>query len=209
MQAWNMAKKANNNGNNNGNEKSGSDTDSKELITVSGNHVYFYCDVNPETTLTLNKTLRELSGKLIQTSLSMGFDSPVIHLHISSYGGYVDGAMAIMDTMNIIQSGSVKIHTFVEGVAASAATFISLAGHKRYITKSSRMMIHQLSAGMFGSYWELRDAQQNFDNLMILLKNIYLEKTSVPEKEIDEILSHDIYWSAEQCLKYDLVDEII
>lgn len=206
METWNMAKK---NNKNNGSEQSRSDTDSKELITMLGNHIYFYCDVNPETALTLNKNLRELSGKLSHTSISMGFKDPTIDLHISSYGGYVDSAMAIMDTMGVIQTSGVKIHTYIEGVAASAATFISLAGSKRFITKSSRVMIHQVSGGMFGSYWELRDAQQNIDNTMNLLKSIYLEKTAVPEKEIDEILSHDIYWSAKQCLEYDLIDEIL
>jgi ATP-dependent protease ClpP protease subunit len=45
--------------------------------------------------------------------------------------------------------------------------------------------------------------------LMKKIKNIYRQYTKIPEDKMDEILKHDIWWDAEQCLEYGLVDEII
>lgn len=42
-----------------------------------------------------------------------------------------------------------------------------------------------------------------------MIKDIYSEYTEVPEKELDGILKHDIWFDAKTCLKYKLVDEIL
>ena len=47
------------------------------------------------------------------------------------------------------------------------------------------------------------------NDLMKKIKNIYREHTKIPKKEMDEILKHDIWWEAEKCLEYGLIDEII
>ena len=75
--------------------------------------------------------------------------------------------------------------------------------------KHSYMLIHQLSSGMWGKYQEMKDEMDNCDRLMEAIKRIYEEHTKVPKKEMDKILKHDLWWDAETCLKYGLVDEII
>ena len=50
---------------------------------------------------------------------------------------------------------------------------------------------------------------KNSEMLMEKIKNIYKEYTRIPKKELDKILKHDIWWEAEKCLEYGLVDEII
>ena len=44
---------------------------------------------------------------------------------------------------------------------------------------------------------------------MELIKSIYGEYSKVPEKKIDELLKHDLWWDAKTCLKYGLIDKII
>ena len=71
------------------------------------------------------------------------------------------------------------------------------------------MLIHQLSSGMWGKYQEQKDAIENSDRLMKMIIDIYEEHTKIPKKEINKLLKHDLWWDAETCLKYGLVDEII
>ena len=71
------------------------------------------------------------------------------------------------------------------------------------------MLIHQLSSGFWGKYAEIEDEKKNCDKLMELIKSIYGEYTKVPEEKIDELLKHDLWWDAETCLEYGLVDKII
>jgi ATP-dependent protease ClpP protease subunit len=71
------------------------------------------------------------------------------------------------------------------------------------------MLIHQLSSVMWGKFQEFEDEMENQKKLMSLIKNTYREYTKIPEKTIDEILKHDLWFDAKTCLKYGLVDKII
>ena len=71
------------------------------------------------------------------------------------------------------------------------------------------MLIHQLWSATMGKYNEIKDDMENLEKLMKRIKDIYKKHTIVPQKNIDEILRHDIYWDGKTCLKYKLVDQII
>ena len=71
------------------------------------------------------------------------------------------------------------------------------------------MLIHQLSSGAIGKFEELMDDMENNKALMKAIKQIYLERTKIPENLLKEILKKDIYFDAKQCLKYGLVDQIL
>ena len=71
------------------------------------------------------------------------------------------------------------------------------------------MLIHQLSSGLWGKYEEIKDDMENCDKLMKMIKDIYAEYTKIPKKKLNEILKHDLWFDADQCLEYGLVDEII
>jgi ATP-dependent protease ClpP protease subunit len=104
---------------------------------------------------------------------------------------------------------TVPVHTICKGFVASAGTILSLAGHKKFITRNSYMLIHQLRSCMLGKFDELKDDFENCQILMKHLKKIYVENTNLSEIELDDILKKDISWSAEICLEKGLVDEII
>lgn len=177
-------------------------------IEVVGNHIYFYNGVEIDTALKLNKTLQDTATKLINTTRQHGIDRPVLNIHINSGGGLVSAGVAMMDTINRLKK-DVDIYTYVEGRSASAATFVSCVGTKRFITRNSLMLIHQLSAGVWGKYNELLDHQENMSLIMEMIKRVYKENTNVPEEELDGILNRDLYWDANKCLEMGLVDEIV
>jgi ATP-dependent protease ClpP protease subunit len=62
---------------------------------------------------------------------------------------------------------------------------------------------------MWGKYHEFIDEMKNLDRLMLMIKNIYNEFTKVPSEKLDEVLKHDLWFDAETCLKYGMVDEIL
>ena len=77
------------------------------------------------------------------------------------------------------------------------------------MNRNACMLVHQLSGAMWGKFQEMQDDMQNSEMLMKKIKSIYKEHTKIPKKEMDNILKHDIWWEAEKCLQYGLIDEII
>jgi ATP-dependent Clp endopeptidase proteolytic subunit ClpP len=176
-------------------------------IKGSENTISFYGEVNTITAGEINRLLTETDIKLQNTKNLLGDDyTPTIHLKIRSDGGSLFEGIAILDRMRSLKS---RIHTYVEGGAASAATLISVAGHKRYIGKNSLMLIHQLSAGNYGNFQQLEEQQENYRRLMQIIKSVYKQYTKMPMKSLEEILKKDLWLTAEECLRYGMVDEIV
>jgi ATP-dependent protease ClpP protease subunit len=177
-------------------------------IKVLDNSVNFYADIAGITCAELNRILRELDVRMQHAKITMNdsqFD-PTIHLRINSYGGEI---FAGLSTVDVIRSLRTKVYTYVEGAAASAATLISIAGKKRFIGKNSFMLLHQLSSVCAGTFERLEDEHENNKRIMNSMKTLYKEYTKIPMKELDKILKRDIWFDANTCLKYGIVDAII
>jgi len=179
------------------------DNSSGSKIEATNNHIYFYSDINNTAILDLIKNVSSIEAKLIG---EYGDESPPIKLHIHSYGGSVLAGWAGMDSLLKCR---VPIYTYVEGACASAATFLSVIGKKRYIGEHGYILIHQISGGALGTYSKIVDVKENYDMFMKSLKEIYCEYTKVPQNELDGLLNHDLWWNAKTCLKYNLVDYIL
>ena len=175
-------------------------------IAVHENKIYYYAGVNRESAAELNKKIGELQVRSFTMANNLDIEPYPIHLHINSGGGSIISGIASMDT---ILSCKVPVYTYVDGFAASAATFLTIVGNKRFISRHSYMLIHQLTSNFWGKYSEFQDAKQNLDLLMDTIKNVYKKYTKVPVRKLNEILKHDLMWDAKTCLNYGLVDEII
>jgi ATP-dependent protease ClpP protease subunit len=111
--------------------------------------------------------------------------------------------------MDHIIKCKIPIYTVVDGICASAATFLTVVGKRRFINPHSFMLIHQLSSGFWGNYSEFRDHQRNLDLLMSTITGVYRKYTKLPETKLKSLMKHDLLLDAKQCLKYGLVDEIL
>ena len=187
-----------------GSENNSSD-DNNKVETVN-NRVYFYSEVSRAKNLELNKSLVNLDINLQNRSVTLNTDPGKIYLHINSYGGSVFAGLSSVD---YIMKSKVPVVSVIDGCAASAATMMSVTASHRQMNRHAYMLIHQLSSGMWGKYQEQKDAMENNDRIMKMIISIYEEHTKIPKKELDKILKHDLWWDAETCLKYGLVDEII
>ena len=175
-------------------------------IAVHENKIYYYAGVNRDSAVELNKKIGELESKSLTLGNNLDISPPVIKILINSGGGSITAGISSMDT---ILRCKVPVHTYVDGFCASAATFLTIVGNKRFISRHSYMLIHQLTSNFWGKYSEFQDAKQNLDLMMDTVKNVYKKYTKVPVRKLNEILKHDLMWNAETCLKYGLVDEII
>tara|TARA_Y100000310_G_scaffold320702_1_gene377418 strand:- start:238 stop:861 length:624 start_codon:yes stop_codon:yes gene_type:complete len=182
-------------------------TDKNNIVETTNNRIYYYSEVSRQKILTLNKSLKSLNDNLINQAQLLSLEEPAnIYLHINSFGGSVFAGLSAVD---YVRSCDVPVYTVVEGCAASAATLFSVVGTHRQIRSNSFMLIHQISSSMWGKYEEMKDDMENCDLFMRIIKDIYHEHTKIPKKKLKEILKHDLWFDAETCLEYGLVDEII
>ena len=185
--------------------KSGTEATEKH-ISVQDNKIYFYSGVNRNSCSELNKKMSELETKALTLSLNLDIDPPAIKIYINSGGGSVVAGIASMDS---ILRSKVPIETHVDGFCASAATFMSVVGNYRAMSRNSYMLIHQVSTQFWGTYANFDDEKKNLDLMMKTIKDVYKKYTKLPMRKLDEILKHDLMWDAKTCLEYGLIDEIV
>jgi ATP-dependent Clp endopeptidase proteolytic subunit ClpP len=173
---------------------------------VVNNRIYFYSDIDTEPILELNKNIRETVNDCIHRQIVEDVHDNKIFLHIQSFGGDMFCGFSAMDE---ILKSKIPIHTIVDGCCASAATFLSVVGSRRFMNQHSYMLIHQVRSGFWGKYDELNDHMESMEKIMQMITDVYLQYTKLPKEKLQDILKHDLWFTPEECLKYGMVDEII
>ncbi len=131
-----------------------------------------------------------------------------IYFYINSPGGSVYDALAIYDTMQYITN---EVHTVGIGVQASAAAFLLSSGAKgkRFLLPHSTVMIHQPSSGTRGKVTDQEIDLRESLRIKKLLEEIMAKNTGQKLDRIHEDMERDRWMTAEESLKYGLVDKII
>lgn len=129
-----------------------------------------------------------------------------IRLFIHSYGGDLEQANFFCD---LIQASRIPIITIAMGAAMSAGFLIFLSGKKRYAFSHTQMLIHEGSASFQGTAGQVEDAQKSYKKQIEDMKKYILEKTEIDEKTFNKNRNKDWYLSADELVKYKIVDEII
>lgn len=193
-------------------EMSGCDDDNEKSPSVEkdGNHIWFYSSVLTEDCLTTAKQLRELDQKLraerVSRDLPDYFDPVPIWLHVQSTGGDAYSALALVDQIKHIKT---PVYSIVEGICGSAATLLSMACKRRFITPSSFMLIHQASGFLRGTYSQMKDDTKMADMLMETLRLFYIHHSAMDDKTVRKVLSHESWFDAGEAVKHGLVDEVL
>ena len=187
-------------------KKNAQNTPTEKHIAVHENKIYYYANVNRESVAELNKKIGELESKSLTLGHNLDIEPPTLKLLINSGGGSITAGISSMDT---ILRCKVPVETYVDGFSASAATFLTVVGEKRYMSRNSYMLVHQLSSTFWGTYANFEDEKKNLDLMMKSIKDIYKKYTKLPMKKLDEILKHDLMWDAQTCLDYGMIDEIV
>lgn len=130
-----------------------------------------------------------------------------IYLYINSPGGSVSAGFAIYDTMNYIKC---DVCTICVGLAASMAAFLLSSGEKgkRFALPNSEIMIHQPSGGAQGQASDIAIQAEQIIKTKNKINKILAENTSQPLERIVKDVERDYYMSADEALKYGIVDKI-
>jgi ATP-dependent Clp protease protease subunit len=174
-------------------------------VEKDNNEIYFFTDVTQETCHDLCRKINDMNKELLKYSIQFNCAPPSIYLYINSLGGDLLSAFGVVDT---IKNSRIPIVSIIHGQAASAATIISMSCHKRYATKHSFMLIHQLSTGCEGKYEELYENFKNDTLFMDTLYDLYSEHTTMKKDEIKEALKHDLWWGIDKCIEKGLIDDV-
>ena len=133
-----------------------------------------------------------------------------IYIYINSPGGSITDGMAIIDTINYIKC---PVSTICIGMAASMGAVLLACGQKgkRYATPNSEILIHQplISGGLSGQATEIKIHADHMVQIREKLNKILSERTGQPLDVINRDTERDHYMTAEEALKYGLIDEIL
>lgn len=131
-----------------------------------------------------------------------------IHLYINSPGGSVTAGMSIYDTMQFIKP---DVSTMVIGQACSMGAFLLTAGAKgkRFALPNARTMIHQPSGGAQGQATDIHIQAQEILKTRSRLNEIMAKHTGRSEDEIALDTERDNFMSAEESVKYGLIDKVL
>ena len=158
-------------------------------------------DVNPTT-----------SSLVIAQLLFLESEDPdkEISLYINSPGGSITDGMAIVDTINYIKC---PVSTICVGMAASMGAVLLASGAKgkRFATPNAEILIHQplISGGLSGQTTEIKIHADHMVRTREKLNKLLSERTGQSLETIERDTERDNYMTAEEALKYGLIDGIL
>ena len=133
-----------------------------------------------------------------------------ISLYINSPGGSITYGMAIVDTINYIKC---PVSTICVGMAASMGAVLLASGAKgkRFATPNAEILIHQplISGGLSGQTTEIKIHADHMVRTREKLNKLLSERTGQSLETIERDTERDNYMTAEEALKYGLIDGIL
>lgn len=127
-------------------------------------------------------------------------------MHINSPGGDVFDGIAIL---NALRSHQGTVTTIVDGLAASAASFIAQAGSKRTMARNSEMMIHDASGLCIGNASDMREMLDLLDRASDNIASVYAERSGIGDiASWREAMGKETWYSAEEAVAARLADEV-
>jgi len=165
-----------------------------------GNNIYFYGSISVKSVMEFNIMLMDKAREMTKSGVEYGY-TPEINVYIQSDGGEVYAGLSAMDH---IKTCDVHVNTIADGCVASAATFMLLGGHERFIMPHATILIHQIRTGFWGRWEELKDEHKNCENIMKTLKRVYKDNSKLTDKKLNELLSREIFLTSSECVRYGI-----
>jgi ATP-dependent Clp protease protease subunit len=131
-----------------------------------------------------------------------------ISLYVNSPGGSVDDTMAIYDTMRFVSS---PIATYCIGRAQSGGAIVLAAGTKgkRFALPHAKIMLHQPWGGVYGQAADIKIQAEEILKAKKMLSELLAQLSGQPVEKIIAETERDRYLTAEEALKYGLIDEVL
>jgi ATP-dependent protease ClpP protease subunit len=128
-----------------------------------------------------------------------------IDLHLNSGGGSVFDAIAMHAALLNHESDVVS---YVDGIAASAASFLAMAGDEIVIEKPAKMMIHDASGLVLGNKRDMREMADVLDELDGTIADIYADRTGKPASVWAAAMEQETWYGSAEAVKAGLADRV-
>lgn len=147
------------------------------------------------------------SAAVVAELMSLEASYKHIDVRINSLGGEVFSGIAIY---NALRQSRSDINIYVDGVAASIASIIALCGKPLHMSRFSRLMLHQVSGGAYGTAKEMREAADTADNIQKTLCGMIAERCHLTAEEVESKYfdGADHWITAQEALAMGLIDSI-
>lgn len=149
-----------------------------------------------------------IDDKMVASSLKKLKDEGAkdLHVYVNSIGGNVFHGIAIY---NQIKRWEGKKHVYVDGIAASIASIIAMAGDEIHMGKGSQMMIHEPSGGAHGNAKDLEKTAKVIRGSLDEMVNIYVARTGQAESKIREMLSAETWMKSHEAVNEKFATDIV
>lgn len=128
-----------------------------------------------------------------------------ISVRINSPGGSVWDGLAIH---SLLETRKAQVETHVDGLAASIASVIALAGRKTTIAPSALYMVHNPWGGIVGNAEQMRKYADDLDKHAQSLIGIYARKTSKTEEQIKNLMDAETWFTGDEAKAAGFADEL-
>lgn len=132
-------------------------------------------------------------------------DAKTVDLHINSPGGFVFDAVAMYEAL---RDTSATVHVKVDGLAASAASFLAMAGDTIDTAKGSRWMVHDAQVIAIGSPAQLREAADMGDEISQDIATFYADRAGGKAADWRAAMQAETWYSAQQAVDAKLADRV-
>ena len=152
----------------------------------------------------------DIANQICAQMLLLSADDPHrdVHLYINSPGGSVSAGMAVYDTMRFIDC---DVATYSFGMAASMGQFLLTAGTrgKRFSLPHTRIMMHQVSAGVGGTQSDITIQADMLRRLKQDINQLQAEHSGQSVEQVERDSDRDRWFTPEEALEYGLVDHVV
>ena len=145
-----------------------------------------------------------VTAKNFQKELS-AIKASQIDLHINSPGGVVFDGITIY---NLLKNHPANVTTYIDGLAASIASVIALAGNQVIMAENALFMIHKASGMVMGTSDDMRDFAGKLDKVNGSIATTYMSKTGKEDAEINDLMAAETWMTATEALESGFIDEI-
>lgn len=135
-------------------------------------------------------------------------DLSTINLHLNSPGGSVFDGVAIS---SMLKQHKATVNVYIDGIAASIASVIAMAGDTIFMPSNSMMMVHNPLTLVWGNAQEMRKQADVLDKISESMKLSYLERAGdkLDKETLDNLMDNETWLSAHEAVSYGLADEVI
>jgi ATP-dependent protease ClpP protease subunit len=145
-----------------------------------------------------------LTSKQFAADLAALGEIDEILVRINSPGGACFDAISIYNTL---KGHGATIEVLVEGLAASAASFIAMAGSKIRVGQGAMFMIHNPWTAAVGDAGDMRDVADMLDKVGESMVDIYQARTKLPRSDIRKIMDAETWLTAGEAIERGFADE--